>query len=492
MARSSAVPWRKKKRLTGEAAVAHYTMVVERPRAWISALVVLLCAGIGLHAAGDRRLVDAARARDNARVRALLAERMSPNDRQADGATALHWAAHWDDGDIAELLITAGADVNAVNDLGVTPLQLACTNGSSAMTRRLLARGARPDLSLASNEVTPLMTCARSGNSEAVRQLLAHGANANAAETFKGQTALMWAVAGNHTDVARALVEGGARIDTKSAGGFTPLLFAAQQGNLESTRLLLTAGASVDGRAPDGATALLVAVESGHAELASFLLDRGANVNDTGAGRTPLHAAVQAARPDIATMLLARGADPNAKLTRRLPRVAGELTGGPVSLLGATPFWLAAKFADARMMRLLEQHGADPLLSSNDRTTPLMVAAGIGWVDGQDRYGNLMFASDLSAHRQADLDAVALALSYGAPVNAVNDHGQTAMHGAAYMGGDEVVRLLADRGASLAVVDKYGQTPLVIADGVYVGGAFVARKTTAAQLRALGAERTHP
>ena len=95
-------------------------------------------------AAGDDvRLVAAARARDRAMVRTLLQQKVPVNARQVDGATALHWAAHWDDLDIADALIAAGADVNAANELGVTPLQLACVNGSAAMTSRLLARGAR-------------------------------------------------------------------------------------------------------------------------------------------------------------------------------------------------------------------------------------------------------------------------------------------------------------------------------------------------------------
>jgi len=435
----------------------------------------------------DRRLLDAARARDEAAVRSLLAQKILPDVRQPDGATALHWAAHWDDPIIADLLIAAGADVNAANDLGATPLQLACVNGSAAMVRKLLSHGARTNVALAESGVTPLMTCARSGGVEAVRQLLSHGADVDAVETFKGQTALMWAIAENHPAIVSALVEGGANITARTRAGFTPLLFAAQQGNLESASILLAAGAIVDEAAPDGVSPLLVAVESGHAPLASLLLDKGADVNGAGAGRTALHAAVQAARSDIAAELLARGADPNARLARRLPRVAGELTGGPLSMIGATPFWLAAKFADVGLMRLLIEKGADPQLTSKDRTTPLMVAAGIGWVDGQDRYGNLLFDADLSDRQKADLDAVTLALSHGGDVNAVNEHGQTAVHGAAYMGSDAIVQLLASRGAKLDVVDKYGQTPFAIADGIYVGGAFVARKSTAAELRKLGA-----
>ena len=109
-----------------------------------------------------------------------------------------------------------------------------------------------------------------------------------------------------------------------------------------------------------------MAVESGHPPSPNAAGPK-ADVNAIGAGRTALHAAVQGARPDLVTLLLARGAIRTRQLKSRLPRVAGELAGGPLSLIGATPFWLAAKFADSRVMRLLAEHGADPLLPSKTK-----------------------------------------------------------------------------------------------------------------------------
>lgn len=459
----------------------------------LSAVTVLLssvCAVTSWAASGDdRRIVDAARARDMARVEALIAERAPVHGRQPDGATALHWAAHWDDDRIAERLLKAGADVNAENELGVTPLDLACTNASVSMVRRLVAGGARVDRVVGSSGVTALMTCARSGSAPAAQVLLERGAPVHAAESFKGQTALMWAISERHHDVVRTLIAHGADVRQRSKSGFTPLLFAAQQGDTAIADQLLAAGAAIDEPGTGGTTALLVAVESGHPALVTHLLKRGAQVNAIGAGRTPLHAAVQAARADIASDLIAHGADVNARLKSRLPRVAGELTGGPLSMIGATPFWLAAKFGDLRLMQLLAEKGADPTALSQDKTTPVMVAAGVGWVDGQDRYGRLLFNADVAAAREQDLAAVKLAVELGGDVDAVNDHGQTAMHGAAYMGGNAIVQFLAERGAALNRVDKEGQSPLTIADGIYVGGAYVAHPETAALLRSLGANR---
>ncbi|MDX1384029.1 MAG: ankyrin repeat domain-containing protein, partial [Thermoanaerobaculia bacterium] len=89
------------------------------------ALVSLLV----LAAAGDRSLVDAARDRDGAGVRELLAGGADVDVTGGDGATALHWAAYGDDVDVAAALLAAGAAADARNDLGVTPLALACENG---------------------------------------------------------------------------------------------------------------------------------------------------------------------------------------------------------------------------------------------------------------------------------------------------------------------------------------------------------------------------
>src|SRR5204863_2871768 len=115
--------------------------------------------------------------------------------------------------------------------------------------------------------------------------------------------------------------------------------------------------------------------------VAQLLLEAGADVNQHGAGRTPLHAAVQRAMPGIVRALLARGADPNARLEKNLPAVSR--LGVPVEI-GATPFWLAAGYANVEIMRTLVAAGADPNIAAKDKTTPLMVAAGLNFIDGMD------------------------------------------------------------------------------------------------------------
>lgn len=472
---------------------------------------LLLLATLSSANAADFRLADAAQHQDWDSVRLLLTKHVDVNARQPDGASALAWVAHWDRGDVADLLIQAGADANAANDLGVTPLALACENASAQMVRRLLEAGAQPALASTTGEV-PLTIAARTGNVDAVKALLAHGAPVNAVDPASKQTPLMWAISEQHPAVTRALLDAGADINARSARGFTPLLFAARNGDAESAKALLDAGADPnavwiipsatvapggrgDPSRPDGSTPLMVAVASGRSEVAVLLLQRGANPNaDTTTGYTALHAAVAKNLLGVVQALLANGANPNSRLTAAAPsnifgRGAGagaevrprkqEAAGAPgggreaspfaarPTLPGATPFWLAAKYEDVPMMKALLDGGADPLLTTADGTTPLMVAAGLVQDQGPRRHrGDLIGGGFYSDWGENDsLDAVKFLLAHGADVNAVNLSNQTALHGAAYMGGDSVVRLLVASGARLDVQDAQGQTPFRVAEG---------------------------
>ena len=432
----------------------------------------LLMASISVGAVAaspDLQLIDAARARD------------------ADG--------------VADL-IAAGANVNAVNDYGVTPIALAATNGSAAMIETLLDAGANPNAALQTGE-TVLMTAARTGNAVAVSALLARGADVDARQDSKGQTALMWAVSERHLDVVTTLLDRGADLSAKTEGGSTVLLFAAREGDIEIARVLLTRGADIDAAASDGATPILVATVRGHAPLAKFFLELGADPDGDAetAGYTPLHWASTKSegvitndypaapgewaalagipnrreKLDLINALLAHGAEINARVTKDLPRYGFTLFKRNY-LLGGTPFYLASLVADVEVMRLLLAKGANPEITANDDTTALMVAGGIAHADNESRV--------LESDR---LEAVKLTVELGHDLSAVNKAGFSLVHAAAFAGQDSVIQFAAGNGAKLSELAKNGQSPLGIAEGNNLSGFFADRPSTAALLRELGA-----
>jgi ankyrin repeat protein len=462
-----------------------------------ASIVILALAGVtGSAHAQEAPIADAAERGDHALVSSLFHDGADVNAAQAGGMTALLWAVYRDDVDMAGLLVRAGAEVNAENDYGVPALALACTNGSATVVDLLLDGGADVNAKLLGGE-TVLMIAARTGSLEVVERLLADGADVHALEG-RQQTALMWAAAEGHVAVVEALIDSGADAQATLGSGFTSMFFAVRAGHIEVALSLLEAGVDVNALLEakkdvgnrgannasfqpidDGMSPLLLAVRNGHFELAVELIKAGADVNDERTGFTPLHTMSWVRKPDesdrgdpapvgsgnltsldFVRTLVAMGADVNRRLaegTRRQPNSASRIRSG-----GTTPFLLAADRADATLMRLLMELGADPFVPNARGTTALMAATGLGTTAPEEEAGTESEA----------LIATQLMLELGADVNTMNDEGDTAMHGAAYGSFPKIVQLLADHGADALTWNQknvQGWTPLFIAEGYRFG-----------------------
>ena len=462
-------------------------MMPDAVRAIVFAVPLLVAAGAAA-ATPDVPLVEAVQAGDREAAARLLGAGADPDAAQPDGTTALHWAAYRDDLAAVDLLLNAGASADAENRYGVAALSLAARQGYGAVVERLLAAGADPHTAQPGGE-TALMSAARAGDVRSVDALVAAGADVNAAEETRGQTALMWAAGEGHAGVIRALLAVGADLHASSHGpaqaeaaagsgtytrrvkrmdAFTPFLFAVRAGRVAAVEALLAAGAGVNETAPDGTSPLVIAAANAHWELGVFLLEAGADPDAAGQGWPALHQVVRtrnlnigffphpeptgtASSMDFARALIAHGADVNARITE--PIVDGFR--GFWTQNGATPMLVAAKGADAEMMRLLAGHGADAALANERGTTPIMAASGVEMFNPNE---------DSGTNAEA-LEALEVALALGGDVNAANDDGDTPLHGAAWRGANDIILRLVEEGAELHVENKRGFTPLQIANG---------------------------
>lgn len=488
------------------------------------AVLILALAAPAL-AAGGGPVADAAMKGDFTSVRALIGRKADVNAPLADGSTALHWAAHWDDVAAADALIKAGANPAASSRLGATPMSIAAENGSAAMIARLLAAGVDANATFLADSETALMLAARAGSADGVKLLLDAGANIEAKDSLRQTTALSWAAENRHPAVVALLLARGA--DTKAAslvvipkgrnaaadgdeidlsplppnanakGGVTALMVATREGSLEIMKMLLDGGADINQQSGNGSTSLLIAVQNGNADTARLLLERGADVNiATAKGWTPLFMAVKArtrergtvpspvidpvAMMDVIKLIVDKGANVNAQLK------ANTETYGATTWLteaGATALLRASFCGDLEVMKLLMAHGADPLITTTDGITTLMALAGVGYGDG--------FTSDFGPPEQS-VEAMKLLLDAGVPINAMTKEKITALHGAAHKNFVLGIQFLVDHGADLTMRSQrasnfehkgtVGNTVLDWATGVQVNMQSASYKKEAVEL----------
>jgi ankyrin repeat protein len=406
----------------------------------------------------DRRLVQALKAQNTQSATALLKQKIDVNVPDTDGSTALHWAAHWNDAAMADLLIKAGAKVDVANDLKYTPLAEACTNGSAPIVDMLLKGGANANLAIATGE-TPIMICSRTGNPEAVKLLLAAGADANAKEPLVNQTALMWAVAEHHPEVVKVLMAAGADTKAKTRRGFTALHFAAREGDLDSAKLLLASGVDINIRSV--VDAVPGAGRGG----------RGRGAAPTAASATPTPAPTSAA-PGTAPAAPQAPAPP--------PAAAAGVDENSYNISeGSTPLLVATMKGQIPLALYFLDQGANP---NDDGAgfTPLQWAAGV-W-EGEQSNPTYGFSDPMSGipNRQEKVQLIKALLAKGADVNARMTRnppgfaggyknskvGATAAFNAAYALDMEVLNILKDAGADLTINTRENVSPLMAAVGV--------------------------
>jgi ankyrin repeat protein len=201
--------------------------------------------------------------------------------------------------------------------------------------------------------------------------------------------------------------------------------------------------------------------------VAALLLDRGADPNACATGYTALHAAVLRSDLALVKALLARGVDPDMRMVKGTPLRRDTTDFNlPATLIGSTPYLLAARFLEPEIVRALAASGADQTLTLQSGATPLMIAAGMGIRPDESRRGIAVIDFGKVEPESRVLETVRAVVTLGADVNAANQAGDTALHTAAAQGYDTVVQLLADRGARVDARNNRGLTPL----GTLVGG----------------------
>jgi len=486
---------------------------------FVKSLIGGLCMAALVSAAGDTRLSEAAMQGNTETVRSLLKQRVDVDASQGDGTTALHWAAFRDDLEMAKMLIAAGANVKAETREGaITPLFMACTNGSATMIDLLLKSGADAN-SVKANGTTALMTASASGSADAVKALLDHGADVNAKESVHGQTALMFAAALNRDAVVKVLLahKADANITTK-VNPVTRVRFD-QDGNIVEDR----PGAGGRGAAAAPQAAATEAGgrgrgRGGRGQVSSAeAQDKADEAADAAAATAAAKKANDAAKADLDLFAHSLGlkdgeylvAKPKARagdVAFRAPRRVGpEFTGGMTALLYAareghmdavralveggadinelsgdkfTPLVMAIMNGHLDMAMYLLQHGADPKPATVSGITALYGVIDVQWAP------HAWFPQPTTEQEKVGyLDLMKALIDKGADVNApiadkvwfrsfTNDYtwvdpaGATPFWRAAQSSDTAAMKLLVEHGADPKIATKAGDTPLHAAAGI--------------------------
>jgi uncharacterized protein len=459
----------------------------------IGSCALILIFSLGVFGAASSPVADAAMKGDVAGVKSLIQQKADVNAPQADGATAIQWAAYRNNLVMADALIAAGANVKLANRDGATALRLASLNGNAPMIERLLKAGADPNERGPKGEL-PLLFASRNGNVDAIQVLLDHGADINGKETLRGTTALMWAAEQGNAPAVKYLIQRGADLGAASnpdSKGNTAYLAPTQTDRSRSAQGAGGLGQGRGGRggpggapgagrggrgrrgagAPDGAQAgdeglsfdVVAAADQAAADFAF-----GRTQNTDGGGLTSLVFAAREGHLDCVKLLVEGGADVN-QTTR----------------YGWTPLLVATQNNHYLIGKYLLEHGANPNIPNKGGWNPLYLATDNRNIEGGDY-----------PVRPADMDHleyIKLLIDHGADVNArvcgakststncvgdstetrtiftmqwLREDGATAFWRAAQSGDVELMKLLLAHGANPKIASAHNVTPLSVASGI--------------------------
>lgn len=435
-------------------------------------------------------------------VEALLKAGADANSVKANGTTALMLAAASGNTDAVKILLDRGAKVDAKESVhGQTALMFAAALNRDGVVRILLERGADPNIATSVKKMDRVRFD-QDGNVVEDRAGRGGAAPAKSQEVVDAEKAAALAKVANDTAkseldalgrslgfksteylVAKPKARAGdvaarppRKVGADFMGGMTALLYASREGHMESVKALVEGAKKADVNqvsAGDKFSPMVIAITNGHLTLAKYLLDHGADPNlVTGSGLAALYATIDVQwapkawfpQPttdqekvgylELMKSLLDHGAKVNEQVGEKLwfRSFTNDYTW--VDPAGATAFWRAAQSSDVAAMKLLVDYKADPRLAIKSGDTPLMAAAGIGW------------AANWSVNAPNPLvDAVKYCVELGNDVNAADNRGYTALHGAAYLGDNDMISYLVAKGAKVDAKSKAGDSAADMANG---------------------------
>ena len=274
-----------------------------------------------------------------------------------DNATPLHLASRNGHLKAACQLIEHGADLQAQNNNGDTPLHLALQESQVdvAVARMLIERGADPTAQN-NDGWAPLHLVSDWGEWGQVgvaRMLIEHCADLTIHNNY-GWTPLHLASDWGQVDVARMLLEHGADPTAQNNYGWTPLHLASQEGDVDVARMLIEHGADLTAQNRDGQTSLHLASQMGEVDVACMLIEHGADLTAQDRdGQTPLHLASQIGEVDVVRILMEHGADTAVQDNN-----------------GCTPLHLSSQWGQVDIARMLIERGADLTAQNWEGKTP--------------------------------------------------------------------------------------------------------------------------